>query len=127
MSSALVINDNKLSLFIIERVAIRAGITDILTAIDGREALSVYQNLERCNPPVSHPKLVFLDLHMPVMDGWEFLDRFVYTYLPLFTDTKVVITTSSIDPADSERAKEYSCVIDFKSTNLTVEYIQKLL
>lgn len=57
------------------------------------------------------PDLILLDLDMPVMDGWEFLDEL--TLLPVAEQTCVFILTSSIHPDDREKAKRYNVVKGF--------------
>lgn len=56
----------------------------------------------------SLPNVILLDLNMPMMDGWQFLDEFIQMSLP--KDIPVFLVTSSIDPRDIEHAKEYSVV-----------------
>jgi hypothetical protein len=60
------------------------------------------------------------------MDGWEFLDKFSTEIWPSFKETKIVITSQSIDIDDSIRAKEYPFVIDFLKNPITVEYLVRL-
>lgn len=63
------------------------------------------------------PDIIFLDIRMPIMDGFEFLEEFTKRY-----DTgriKVVIMTSSTRMADRQRAFEYHCVIDYMEKPLT--------
>jgi CheY-like chemotaxis protein len=95
--------------------------TEIASAMNGQQGIDYYKTL--LNSPEAdksnYPNLIFLDLNMPIMNGWEFLDEFVKTYYVQFPKTKVVILTSSIDPKDEERASEYSIAIDFLSKPLT--------
>lgn len=60
--------------------------------------------------------LVLLDLNMPVMNGWEFLDRL--RDREVARRTVVVIVTSSIDPRDKEKAAEYKMVKSYLSKPL---------
>lgn len=52
------------------------------------------------------PEIIFLDINMPIMDGWQFLDEFLALTLP--HKIRVNIVTSSIDQADKQRWQWYS-------------------
>lgn len=65
--------------------------------------------------------LIFLDINMPVQNGWEFLDKYLETY-PNRSD-KIVILSSSIDFQDRQKAEEYSIVSGFIEKPLTIEKI----
>lgn len=60
--------------------------------------------------------MILLDLNMPVMNGWQFLDELEKTRISY--RTKVVIVTSSIDPADREKAEMYKTVENYLSKPL---------
>ena len=72
------------------------------------------------NKPRNYFDLIVLDINMPIMDGWDFLDHFYKEeYTSFFKDTKVIVLSSTIDPADINKSKTYPMVIDFISKPIT--------
>lgn len=69
------------------------------------------------------PDLILLDLHMPDIDGWKFLE--MMEELNIYID--VVIVSSSIDPGEHSKAKSFLCVKDFYTKPLTTEKVNQLL
>ena len=120
----LIINDDSISLKFQQLIVERSNIANVVvSASNGQEALDYINSM---TSPRAYPKLILLDIHMPVMNGWQFLDEFTRTCLPRCPDTKVVITSFTIDPRELTKAKEYSCVIDFQNTGLTAESLKEL-
>ena len=68
--------------------------------------------------------LVFLDINMPTMSGWEMLDRM--ETLPNYRSIHVVIVTSSVDRADRKRALGFDLVIDYMIKPLKREVLSGL-
>lgn len=73
------------------------------------------------------PDLIFLDINMPHMDGWEFLDEFIELPGSVLQQTKIIMLTSSVDVNDIAKAKTYKPVTDFLSKPLTKDDFKKLL
>jgi len=70
------------------------------------------------------PDLILLDLNMPLMDGWEFLDAF--STLALAQRIRVFILTSSIQPEDAEKATHYKEVKGYFSKPLGKDNVQRM-
>lgn len=88
---------------------------------NGKEALDTLKPRLESNTKV--PEVIFLDLNMPIMDGWQFLDEIADI------DThKIVIyvVSSSIDPADMKKAEEYSSVSNYVVKPITPERLKSL-
>ncbi len=71
------------------------------------------------------PDLVFLDINMPLMNGWEFVDE--YAKIASNSNTKIIMLTSSINPNDQERAAKTDHISGFRSKPLTVEMLDEIV
>ncbi|MDT0650736.1 response regulator [Autumnicola edwardsiae] len=71
------------------------------------------------------PDIILLDLNMPIMDGWQFLDEF--TQIPTEHEITIYIVTSSIDPEDINRAKSYNRVTNYLVKPISIEGLRKIL
>ena len=89
---------------------------EIITSKNGEDALV---QLEKSNPGI-----VFLDINMPVMDGWEFLD--VIMKQQILTGKKIYLVTSSIDPKDRKQAANHPMKPIIVEKPLTEEKILEL-
>ncbi|WP_247236405.1 response regulator [Telluribacter sp. SYSU D00476] len=101
---------------------------EVLFATSGQQVLDFYEQLLLKLPAISplYPELLFIDLVMPIMDGWELLDTWVSKYLPAFPATQVIIISSSINPADRAKVAHYPCVLDFISKPATVPLLNEI-
>ena len=131
LDKILCIDDDPITLMLCKMVITKALFSnEIITATNGEEALKYFNTFEYSNADGqvnNQPQLIFLDLNMPVMGGWEFLDYFNTPDYSDFNTIKVIVLSSTIDPEDLEKAKKYPMVIDFLSKPITkgmLEYIQ---
>ncbi|WP_142685067.1 response regulator [Chitinophaga polysaccharea] len=72
------------------------------------------------------PDLILLDLNMPVMDGWEFLEEYAVFQDQLPKQIRIFVLTSSIDEKDKERVNAYSFVTGYLTKPLSKEIIAHL-
>jgi CheY-like chemotaxis protein len=91
-------------------------------AMDGREAIDQIK-ADLNNPP----SLVLLDLNMPVMNGWEFLEEMNELIPKMPRQPVICILSSTIAPDDIERSKSYPTVHSFISKPLLKKDMIELL
>lgn len=109
---------NYLNKMIIERSAL---VDEVITFDSAEEALNFFNQ----NEDQVDEALVLLDINMPVMNGWQFLDH--YHAMDGSRSNKIVMLTSSINPADKQLADEKNDVVGYKSKPLSVDMLKDLV
>lgn len=126
------IDDDQITLTLCELVIKKANFAaEVLVAKNGKEGLSFFSNyftrIKKGLPKENAPKIIFLDLNMPIMNGWEFLEDFLMKYADRLPSTKVVILSSTVNPEDFSKANQFEIVIDFINKPLTVDGLEELM
>jgi len=101
-----IIDDDPISVFGLKRAMAATGFKPDLSIFEnGLDALENFEKLIKDDSVL--PSLIFVDLNMPVMDGWDFMGEFI-KLIPMPTDMlKIYVMTSSIDAKDLETAKTF--------------------
>jgi CheY-like chemotaxis protein len=97
---------------------------NIVTKNDGEQALDYLQ--QPFSEDCPKPDLIFLDINMPRMDGWEFLEHYKELSAEQQADNVVVMLSTSCNPDDLTRAKQNPCVKDYRSKPLTVLMLEEI-
>ncbi|GAA4306982.1 response regulator [Nibribacter koreensis] len=130
LKKVVLIDDDEIALMLCELVIEQNDFTqEVVKLANGKQGLDFFENqatgLQQGGGKET-PSLVFLDLNMPIMNGWDFLDGFSENYQTLFPETRVVVLSSTVDPQDFVRAKQYGFVADFLNKPLSDEAISSL-
>lgn len=107
------IDDDNIYQFTARTILESTGLTkEIRSFYNGCEAIKFFRNKENQQTDTL-PDVIFLDINMPIMNGWEFLDEYhkLQSELPKYITLYVV--SSSIDDHDMQRSKTYKEVTDF--------------
>jgi len=110
--NVFIIDDDKLFVFLTKKTINSTNIVTNITEFgDGEEAIKYLRQNTRNSEML--PDVILLDISMPIMDGWEFLEEYTALIPAIEKNIKLYIFSSSISPHDIERAKNINAVSDF--------------
>ena len=120
--SIAVVDDDEIYKIIIEKMISSSGLFDkVYLFDDSRNALEVLSNGE-----IPAPEIILLDLNMPHLDGWEFLDHLKEQQPELYSESEIYIVTSSISQSDQDRARSYEELKGFISKPITSKFLKEI-
>lgn len=121
------VDDDKIFIFLTKKIIEDTGIdTDIHVFTDGQESMDYLKAI--VSQPEFLPDIICLDLSMPVMDGWEFLNEYNAEIAPkLEKQIPLYLVSSSISPHDIERAKSIGIVSDFIIKPVDKEKVKEVI
>jgi len=120
-ANVLVVEDDKTSAFLLRLLLTESGLVDsISVAGNGEEALDYINRLTGTGGP--YPELIFLDINMPVMDGFEFLEACAQSGCLKNKAVKIVILSSSAHQKDISRAREFG-ILDYLFKPVSAEAV----
>ena len=122
MKKIVLIDDDATTNYLNKLVVERSNLVDKLFVFNSAgEALSFFKE----NEQDIEGSLILLDINMPIMNGWEFLESYGQTHGN--GANKIVLLTSSIDPSDKSKAESNPHVVDYKSKPLSNKLLHELV
>tara|TARA_B100000446_G_C10521086_1_gene330369 strand:+ start:1124 stop:1522 length:399 start_codon:yes stop_codon:yes gene_type:complete len=104
------IDDDEIYIFTTKKLINKVGFCEEIAVFqNGKEAIDAIKFTLRNKNEL--PDVILLDLNMPIMDGWQFLDEFIR--IKSEKQIKIYIVSSSVDPSDIERANTYNMVSNY--------------
>ena len=116
-----IVDDDKLYQFTMQRTVDKTNlIGNTVSFFDGKAALD---SLVHARHDITQiPDIIFLDINMPIMDGWEFLDHYLKMKPTLAKESLIFIVSSSIDTADKAKAHNIEGISDILVKPIGREY-----
>ena len=128
LNSILLIDDDNTTNYLHKKIISKSEIDiPIKVANNGKEGIDELIALNEILKVKEELVLIFLDVNMPIMDGWTFLDYFNEIESKLNYTTQLFMVSSSINPDDKNRALKNDYVIDYLSKPLNVTIIKSIL
>lgn len=126
LNSILLIDDDKATNYIHQRVLAEVGCAEKVVAVEsGYDALDfLNERISGLDPELD---LIFLDINMPGMTGWEFLEHYKELNLSNQAKAVLIMLTTSLNPDDLENASKMSGIDGFETKPLDADKIEKAL
>ncbi len=126
INTILLVDDDDAVNFYNKRLLLKSELgVSLVPLYNGAEAI---RKIITLNNSLSNKDLVlvFLDLNMPILDGWGFLEEFKKIHYALNFSVEIYVLSSSINPSDIEKSKQNILVKDYISKPLTNEKLIEL-
>ena len=128
--SIMLIDDNEIDNLINQKMIESASICDrIFVHTGAKSAIEFLKNMEKLAVDSKEgllPEIIFLDIDMPLMDGFQFLDEFEKLSESTREHSKIIMLTSSLNPLDMQKAKKNKLIVKYLNKPLSQENLKKL-
>ena len=119
-------DDDKVFQFITGKILKSLNVIDKLLQFQNGQELFYYLQ-ENSNQPENLPDVIFLDIQMPFMDGWQFLKEYSKPEIKLSKEIDIYILSSSISLYDQQQSKSYYHIKDYLVKPVAKEVYIKIL
>jgi CheY-like chemotaxis protein len=118
--SICIIDDDMIYQFITKRIfETKDYIKKVLAFADGEQAIQFFA--DNLHNVTALPDIIFLDINMPIMDGWQFMSAYATLKAQINKKITIYIVSSSVDVVDLEKVKEFEDIIGYLTKPVTPE------
>ncbi|WP_109434996.1 MULTISPECIES: response regulator [Aquimarina] len=123
-----IIDDDNIYISLVRKIIELKKLSDVVLVFNnGREALDFFLKSLGDEQKEEVPQVILLDLNMPIMDGWEFLNEFSKIRNKISEKIDLYVVSSSIDSRDIERAKAIDVVSDYLTKPIKLNDFERIL
>lgn len=127
MKNILIIDDNEIDIFIQSSLLKKQNSSfKISSCLNGKSALEYLQKIAK-NQPHKLPDIILLDLNMPIMNGWEFIDKLIYSNLLSIKNTQIFVISCSLFKDEIQQINKIKEVKTYISKPLSVDKASKII
>lgn len=124
--SVMIIDDDEINNFLCKKIIEVTGLAQkVVTFLGARQGIDFLKKGMK-STELDLPDLILLDINMPVMNGWDFIDEFRRIGVPEIKDIPIVILSSSVYQKDMDKSQTYNEVKEFVSKPLTSSVVRKI-
>ena len=123
LKTIYLIDDDEGINFLNRAIITRLKLADSIVSF--KDPVMAFDTLKKDIEKGSAPELILLDINMPLMDGWEFVNQ--YAELGKDEASVIIMLSSSIDPADEAKAKSIRQISGFRSKPLSFDMAEEIV
>ena len=121
-----IVDDDLIYQFMLHRIIMRNNLAEkIVTFSDGEKAIQYLTDNKGTNENI--PDVIFLDTNMPILDGWQFVEKYAKIKVEIKKKVIIYMLSSSIKPADLQRASEISEICGYIIKPIQLEGLKIIL
>ncbi|WP_207493757.1 response regulator [Aridibaculum aurantiacum] len=124
-SNVLLVEDDPITIMVCDRIIKMSDFAqNVVSCENGKYAIDHIKRI--IDEGKQFPEIIFLDINMPVMNGWDFLEEFEALKDMISPMPRIFILSSTVDPEDYKRAKSFTAVDNFISKPLSKEFLDDI-
>jgi len=124
---ACIIDDDSIYVNLIKKIIETKKLCDnLLIFNDGKDGIDYFESLLQNFTKDNIPEVILLDINMPIMDGWEFIERFTKIKNKFHRQITLYVVSSSINVTDVDRAKSLSSVENYLVKPVNIDELEAI-